>query len=104
VGGLPKRNERQSLVDTLLEGFGLIQQRLKRALSADRIEKIVTVGKPVDVNQMIVVGVVEAPDSPAGVVVEEVRRGYTWNGRLLRCAEVRAARRPPSESTIPANT
>ncbi len=41
---------------------------------------------------MTVVEVVEDPDRPPGHVVEEIRRGYTWQGRLLRYAEVRASR------------
>jgi len=29
---------------------------------------------------------------PAGEVIEEVRRGYLWNGRVFRYAQVRVAK------------
>jgi molecular chaperone GrpE len=89
------RNEREALFAALFEGYGLIQGRLTRALAAQRVERMATLGKPVDPERMIVIEVVEATDKPPGAVVEEVRRGYTWNDRVLRCAEVRAAREHP---------
>jgi molecular chaperone GrpE len=89
------RKERETLFAALLEGYGLIQGRLTRALAADHVQRIATLGKPVDPERMIVVEVVEAPEKAPGTVVEEVRRGYTWNDRVLRCAEVRASREHP---------
>ena len=89
------RKEREALFAALVEGYGLIQGRLTRALAAERVQRIVTLGRPVDPERMIVIEVVEAPDTPPGAVVDEVRRGYTWNDRVLRCAEVRAARAHP---------
>lgn len=84
----------RELAETLLEGYGLIQKRLQRALQAERIHAVECLHRPVDPELMTVVDVVEDADRPAGVVVEELRRGYTWQGRLLRYAEVRASRSP----------
>jgi molecular chaperone GrpE len=89
------RKEREALVAALLEGYGLIQGRLTRALAAQGVQRIATLGKPVDPERMIVIEVVESPESRPGAVVDEVRRGYTWNDRVLRCAEVRASRDDP---------
>jgi molecular chaperone GrpE len=85
------RREREQLLGALLEGYQVIQGRLARAMAAEQIQKIETVGRPVDPDQMIVVEVVDDPGTPPGVVVDELRRGYFWNDRVLRCAEVRAA-------------
>jgi molecular chaperone GrpE len=85
---------RRELFDALLEGYGLIQGRLRRALKAEQLRRIETVAKPVDPELMTVVEVVDDSEHPAGFVVDEVRRGYTWRGRLLRFAEVRASRTP----------
>ncbi len=85
---------RGPLFAALLEGYSLIQARLHRAMSAERLERVVTLGRPADPELMTVVEVVEDPDRPPGEVVGELRRGYTWRGRVLRYAEVRAARGP----------
>lgn len=82
----------RDILDALLEGYGLIQNRLRRALEAEQIRRIASVGQPADPARMTVVEVVDDPDRPPGQVVEEVRRGYTWRGRVLRFAEVRAVR------------
>jgi molecular chaperone GrpE len=79
------------LFDALLEGYGLIQARLRRAMAAEEVERLDCLGRPVDPDRMLVVEVVEDPARPAGIVVAEVRRGYNWRGRLLRAAEVRAS-------------
>ena len=85
---------RRPLFDALLEGYGLIQARLRRAMGAEQLRRIDCVGHPVDPELMTVVEVVDDPERPPGQVVEEVRRGYTWRGRVLRYAEVRASRFP----------
>ena len=87
--------DRRSWLDALLDGYRMIQKRLVQALASEGITRIVAVGQPVDPDQMTVVQVVDADGQPAGVVFDEVRRGYTWNGRLLRYAEVRATRAAP---------
>jgi molecular chaperone GrpE len=98
------RETRPELFAALLEGYGLIQSRLRRAMDAGQVRRMESVGLPIDPGLMTVVEVVDAPDRPPGHVVDEVRRGYTWRGRVLRYAEVRAAReragRPPGEGLV----
>ena len=85
------RTEREALLGALLSGFAMIQQRLARNMTSAEVNRIPTVGRLVDPDQMIVIEVVDA-EGPAGQVVEELRRGYTWRGQVLRPAEVRAIR------------
>jgi molecular chaperone GrpE len=85
---------RRAIFEALAEGYDLIQSRLARALRAERIARIECIGQPVDPERMTVIELVVDGDRPPGVVVEEVRRGYTWQGRVLRFAEVRASRAP----------
>ena len=50
---------------------------------------IVAVGEPFDPNYHVVIGVVPVTEShPAGIVAEELRRGYLAGERVLRHAEV----------------
>jgi molecular chaperone GrpE len=81
---------RHDLFDSFLEGYSLIQKRLGRVLAAERVEHIPCEGKPVDPELMTVIEVVDEPGDRPGTVVKELRRGYTWRGRLIRCAEVQA--------------
>lgn len=81
-----------------VEGYRLIQNRLRRILQQQQVERIECVGKQVDPNQMTVIDVAEHDNLPAGTVTEELRPGYLWRGRLLRYAEVRVVRsRAPIE-------
>jgi molecular chaperone GrpE len=83
---------RRPLFDALLEGYGLIQTRLHRTMGAEQVRRIETVGQPVNPGLMTVIEVVDDPSRASAEVVDEVRTGYTWRGRVLRYAEVRAAR------------
>jgi len=42
----------------------------------------------------------QCPNLANGIVTEELRKGYLWQGELLRLAEVKVNRRPepPAES------
>ena len=75
----------------LMDGQGLVQQRLRRSMAAVGLVRIRAVGRLVDPDQMVVIEVVAAEGTP-GQVTDEVRPGYTWQGQVLRPAEVRAIR------------
>jgi molecular chaperone GrpE len=96
VGGRPSEGQTE-IFSAFLEGYGLIQARLRKALVAGQVSRIDCVGQPVDPTRMTVLEVVDAVNQPPGHVVDEVRRGYTWRGRVLRYAEVRAARERASQ-------
>jgi molecular chaperone GrpE len=80
----------RDIFDALVEGYSLILGRLERAMKKAEVYRIECVGKPVDPNLMTVVEVVDDPLRPPGIVVEQVRPGYYWKGKVLRFAEVRA--------------
>jgi molecular chaperone GrpE len=90
--------DRRRRFDSLLEGFGLMQNRLRRVMEAEGVERIECLGEPADPERMIVVEVVHDPDVPPHTVVEELRRGYLWRGRVIRFAEVRASLGGPEEA------
>jgi molecular chaperone GrpE len=89
---------RHEFFASFLEGFGLIQKRLRRVMAAERVERIVCENTLVDPALMTVLEVVERVDQPPGTVVKELRPGYTWRGRVVRYAEVQAVRGSPAES------
>lgn len=83
---------RDELFQSFLEGYGLIQKRLRRVMAAEMVNWIPCEGLPVDPELMTVLEVVDLPDHRPGTVIKELRRGYTWRGRVIRYAEVQAVR------------
>jgi molecular chaperone GrpE len=94
---------RHQLFESFLEGYGLIQKRLRRALGSEQITHIACVGRPVDPELMTVLEVVDEPRGQSGTVVKELRRGYTWRGRVIRFAEVQAVRGAANSPAAPEN-
>ena len=82
----------QSL-NRVMEGYGLIQARLRRVMQEQGIERMACVGKPTDPTRMTVVELVDDPAAEPETVLEEVRPGYSFRGTVIRFAEVRAARK-----------
>ncbi len=77
---------------SLVTGYTMSLQRVERALRQHGLEAIPTLGEAYDPEHMEALEAVSDSDRPSGEVVQEVRRGYFWNGRVFRYAQVRVAR------------
>ena len=75
------------------EGMRMTLRRVDRLLADQRIAPIEAVGRPFDPRHAAAVATVEDPKAADGIVVEEVRPGFLWQGELLRPADVIVARR-----------
>jgi molecular chaperone GrpE (heat shock protein) len=82
----------EQLLDSVLTGYRMSLQRLERALEKSGLEPIRCVGQPFDPEQMEVVATVADSGRSGGEVIEEVRRGYLWHGRVFRYAQVSVAK------------
>ena len=69
-----------------IEGFNQIKNQLCDFLAKEGIEAIETVGKKFDPTVM------EAVEGDGDTVVEEVQRGYTMHGKIIRVAKVKISR------------
>lgn len=87
-----QRSGSDSIVEALVEGYRLSLDRLERILVLQGIERIQTQGLRYDPEVMEVLEAVGNTGLPGGTVLDEIRRGYRWHGRLLRSALVRVAR------------
>lgn len=85
------RHVRQ-LLDSLITGYTMSVQRVERALQQHDLETMECVGQPFDPERMEVMDAVADTGRPSGEVIEEVRRGYLWRGRVFRYALVRVAK------------
>lgn len=78
--------------DKVDKGTLMIRTQLEDVLKKQGLERMsVTVGAPFDPAFHEAVAAVESTESP-GAVVEEVERGYTLHGRVMRPARVKVAK------------
>ncbi|MSR54242.1 MAG: nucleotide exchange factor GrpE [Gemmataceae bacterium] len=82
----------RSSLDSLITGYRMSLARIDRVLEQSDMEPIAAVGETFDPELMEVVEVVGESGSPAGQVVEEVRRGYIRGEVVFRFAQVKVAR------------
>jgi molecular chaperone GrpE len=82
----------RAMLASLATGYTMSLQRLDRALRQHGLEPMAVVGRPFDPERMEVLEAVADSGRGAGEVLDEVRRGYLWNGRVFRYAQVRVAR------------
>ncbi len=87
--------DRKRVVDALVDGYDMVRKRLQRAMAKEGLYRMAAVGLPVDPHAMTVVEVVDSDAHAPGTVVEEIRPGYRWHDKVVRFAEVRAARKTP---------
>lgn len=79
---------------SLHTGVNMISQQLKAVLTEAGLEEVDALGKPFDPHLHEAVSQQEAPDVPEGQVVQQLRKGYRFRGRLLRPASVVVAKQP----------
>jgi molecular chaperone GrpE len=71
-------------VEEIAVGLGLLQKQLTEVLRTEGLEEIPTVGKPLNPECHEVVSCVERDDLPENTIIEELRRGYLLNGKVIR--------------------
>jgi len=81
---------------SLLEGIEMIRKKLWKVLSCEGLCPIEAVGKPFDPHVHEATEEVKTCDYPDSTVVQEVRRGYLLNGKVLKPSLVKVARSPDS--------
>lgn len=75
--------------EALKEGLVLIHQKFKNILSGKGLEEMDAKGKPFDPElHDAITSVAAATEDLKGKVIEEVEKGYTMNGKVIRHAKV----------------
>ncbi len=81
-------------VQSLKAGITMVQQQLKAALASAGLEEVDATGKIFDPNVHEAVSQKETNEVPEGTVVQQLRKGYKLNGRLLRPASAVVSKHP----------
>ena len=89
-------------LDDFKSGVELILQEMSKLLDRFGVKEILAAGEPFDPLHHEAIARFEDPSVSEPVVAEELQRGYTIDGRLLRPAMVRVA--VPVEVAAPAET
>ena len=78
--------------EAVMDGIKLVQKEFHKVLEERGVEKIETEGKEFDPNFHEAVFAEPTTEYPDGMILGEIRTGYTLNGRLLRPAQVKVAK------------
>jgi molecular chaperone GrpE len=111
IGEILKYDEEELILKILpiLDNFNLVEKKLSEELKNDEsvkgvlqikaqildflknqgVEEIEAVGKKFDPNFHEAVEELELKDKESGIIIEEVQKGYTIHGRILRPAKVK---------------
>lgn len=87
------RRER-ALLQAITQGQDISLRRLEQLLNHQQVTALAVLGQPLDPHTMRAAEVEQRRDIGNGIVTEELRKGYLWQGELLRLAEVKVNRRP----------
>ena len=78
--------------DENVKGVLQIKNQIQDFLRNQDVEEIKSVGEKFDPNFHEVVEEIEVKDKEPGIIIEEVQKGYSINGRLLRPAKVKISK------------
>ena len=78
--------------DKLFQGFLQIKKQLHEFLKSQTVEEIRALGEKFDPNLHEAVEQLEIKDKESETIIEEVQKGYTINGQLLRPSKVKVVK------------
>jgi molecular chaperone GrpE len=85
--------------DEIAVGLKMLEEQLAAVLETEGLEEIPAEGRVLDPEVHEVVSYVETREKPENIVLEEVRKGYKLNGKVIRPSLVVVSKKPaPSET------
>lgn len=83
-----KQMEQSDDLARIKEGNKLVFSKIKNALAQKGVKAIDSINADFDVEQHEAITEIEAGEDRKGKVVDEIQKGYTLNGKLVRFAKV----------------
>lgn len=87
------------LLTSAREGLEMIRRSLLDVMRQRQVVPLNAQGQTFDPGQMYALGATESDDVPENTVIQEVVRGYLWQNRVLREAQVIVAKQPSATDT-----
>ena len=88
-----------AMVKSAYDGVSLIRQSLLDVLEHQAVTPIETLGQPFDPKHMNAMGRESSPNASPNTVIKEILKGYRWQERVLREAQVIVADVPDIDSS-----
>jgi molecular chaperone GrpE len=85
-------------IEALKTGLSLVLTQFEKFMKDHGVEPIKALGEKLDPHQHEVLLQQEAEDGDDGVILDEIQRGYTFQGRVLRASKVKVAVRKKPET------
>lgn len=76
----------------LVKGLEMVYNNMKELMGKYEVKPIESKGKPFDHNTQEVLMQQETAEFPDGIVMEELEKGYTLGGKVVRTAKVKVAK------------
>lgn len=89
--------ELNAMIKSAHDGASLIRQSLLDVLERQSVTSIKTMGQPFDPKHMNAMGRETSSESAPNTVIKEILKGYCWQDRVLREAQVIVADVPNNE-------
>lgn len=89
-----RQGQAEESLSALAKGMELIFKEFEKLLESEGVRRMEAQGKPFDHDRHDVMGAEERADLAEGTVVEVLQAGYLLDGKVLRHAKVRIARKP----------
>ena len=90
--------------EALVTGVEMVLKKLKEVLRQEGLSSIEAVRKPFDPGLHEAALKVPSEEAPEGTVVEEIRRGYMFKGKVVRPSIVKVASTPSSGQEAPSRS
>jgi molecular chaperone GrpE len=80
--------------DILLEGVEMVFNKLQKLLCEEGLCEIEALGKPFNPELHEATLIVQTDEHPNNTVIEEMRKGFVLNGKVVRPSTVKVAKKP----------
>lgn len=80
--------------ESLQSGLEMVFKELSKIFDSEGVKVMDTLGKPYDPMNVEVLTTMPCAEDKDGCVIEEVQKGFTLNGRPIRCAKVCVGKAP----------
>jgi molecular chaperone GrpE len=82
----------------IVEGVDMVKGKLQKVMTSEGVTPIDAVGEPFDPRYHEAVLEVDTEDHNDRAIIEEIRKGYMYNSRVLRASMVKVARNRSSDN------